>query len=42
MEKLGLDYENIKKVNPNIVYASVNGFGYTGSQKKEPGFDLIA
>lgn len=42
MEKLGLDYENIKKVNPNIVYASVNGFGYAGNQKKEPGFDLIA
>lgn len=30
MEKLGLGYENIRKVKPDIIYASLSGFGLTG------------
>ncbi|HDI52961.1 MAG TPA: CoA transferase, partial [Candidatus Bathyarchaeota archaeon] len=30
MEKLGLGYEDIKKVKPDIIYASLSGFGLSG------------
>lgn len=26
-ERLGIDYEAIRKINPAIIYASINGFG---------------
>jgi formyl-CoA transferase len=35
-------YEDIKAVNPKIVYASINGFGLTGPDKDAPGFDATA
>jgi crotonobetainyl-CoA:carnitine CoA-transferase CaiB-like acyl-CoA transferase len=40
--KLGVDYENVKKVNPRIVYGSISGFGQDGPYHKRPGFDQIA
>jgi len=40
MERMGLSYEEIKKVNPNIIYASLNGFGQTGPMKETIGLDL--
>lgn len=40
MERLGLDYETLKKVNPEIIYASLNGFGTTGPLKENIGLDL--
>lgn len=40
MERMGLSYEEIKKVNPNIIYASLNGFGQTGPMKNVIGLDL--
>ena len=42
MEKLGLGYEDLKKVNPAIVYAAVSGFGHYGPYKNRPGYDIIA
>lgn len=42
MEKLGLDYDSIKKINPKIIYASCSGFGHSGPDKNKPGYDLIA
>ena len=42
MDKLGFGYEEIKKINPKIIYASVSGFGHTGPKKFEPGFNMIA
>lgn len=42
MDKLGYGYEDVKKVTPEIIYASISGFGHTGSKKMEPGFDMIA
>jgi formyl-CoA transferase/CoA:oxalate CoA-transferase len=40
-ERLGIDYESVKKVNPRIVYASISGFGQTGPYKKRPGYDQV-
>ena len=34
MERMGLDYETVKKVNPSVIYASLNGFGQTGPLKE--------
>ena len=42
MEKLGLGYEQLKEVNPGIIYASISGFGHTGRYKDRPGYDIIA
>jgi len=40
-EKLGLGYETLCEQNPNIVYASIKGYGNTGPYKERPGLDLI-
>ncbi|WP_407179452.1 CaiB/BaiF CoA transferase family protein [Bradyrhizobium sp. STM 3562] len=40
--KLGVDYESVRKVNPRIVYGSISGFGQDGPYHKRPGFDQIA
>jgi crotonobetainyl-CoA:carnitine CoA-transferase CaiB-like acyl-CoA transferase len=42
MDKLGLSYDEVKAINPKIVYASISGFGQTGPYKKLPGYDVIA
>ncbi len=42
MEKLGLGYEDLKKINPGLIYATVSGYGRTGPLAQKPGFDLIA
>jgi crotonobetainyl-CoA:carnitine CoA-transferase CaiB-like acyl-CoA transferase len=41
-DKLGIDYESLKKVNPKIVLASVSGFGQDGPYRDRPGLDQIA
>lgn len=41
MEKLGLGYEELKKVNPGIVYGCVSGFGHYGPYKDRAGYDII-
>jgi len=41
MEKLGLGYEEVIKVNPEIIYASVSGYGQTGPMKSYPAFDNV-
>ena len=42
MEKLGLGYEDLKKINKKIIYCSISGFGRTGPYAKRAGFDLVA
>ena len=42
MDKLGLGYEELKKVNNKIIYCSISGFGRTGPYAKRAGFDLVA
>ena len=42
IERLGLDYEAVKAINPRIVYASITGYGTTGPWVMRPGQDLLA
>ena len=42
MERLGLGFEELKKVNPKIVYGSISGFGSTGPYCDRPAYDVIA
>lgn len=42
MEKLGLDYESITKINPDIIYVSSTGYGGSGPYVTRPGQDLLA
>ena len=40
-DRLGIDYEAVKGVNPKIVYASISGFGQTGPYRKKPAYDQM-
>lgn len=42
MDKLGLGYEDLCKVNDQIIYGAVSGFGCYGPYSKRPGYDIIA
>lgn len=39
--KYGLDYQSIKKVNPDIVYCSITGFGQNGPSSHRAGYDAM-
>jgi len=39
---LGIDYPAIRAINPNVIYASISGFGQTGPYSRKGGFDIIA
>jgi len=41
LEKYGLDYESLKKVNPGLIYCSITGFGQTGPYAHRAGYDYI-
>ena len=40
MEKLGMGYEDLKKINPELIYAACSGFGHTGPYSKRPAYTL--
>jgi crotonobetainyl-CoA:carnitine CoA-transferase CaiB-like acyl-CoA transferase len=42
LEKLGLGYDVLARVNPGLIYAAVSGYGRTGPYADKAGFDLIA
>lgn len=42
MKKLGLDYEALSKINPDIIYVSSTGYGGSGPYATRPGQDLLA
>jgi formyl-CoA transferase len=41
-DRLGIDYESMKKVNKRLVYTSISGFGQDGPYRERPGVDQIA
>lgn len=41
MERIGLGYEEVRKINPTIIYASISGYGDHPDLKKIPGQDLL-
>ncbi|KAF9114758.1 hypothetical protein BGW39_003261, partial [Mortierella sp. 14UC] len=41
LEKYGLGYEQVKKLNPKLIYASITGYGQTGPYATRPGYDCI-
>ena len=40
--RLGIDYESLKAVNPRIVLGSISGFGQDGPYANRPGYDQVA
>jgi glutaryl-CoA transferase len=42
LEKFGLDYDSLAKLNPALVYCSISGFGQDGRYVDRPGYDLVA
>lgn len=42
IEKLGLDFEHVRSINPRIIYGAVTGYGTEGPWRDKPGQDLLA
>ena len=42
LARYGLGYNDLKAVNPGLIYCSVTGFGQTGPYKDRPGYDFMA
>lgn len=40
MQRLGLDYDSLKKIQPKIIYCSITGYGQTGPLKDRAGHDI--
>ena len=41
LEKLGLGYQDVAKVNPKLIYCSLTGYGRTGHKGNDPSYDLV-
>jgi len=41
MERIGLDYETVRQLNPRLIYGEVNGYGSEGPWRDLPGQDLL-
>jgi len=39
--RLGIDYQKLQEINPNIIYCSISSFGQTGPYAQWPGYDLV-
>lgn len=42
LQKYGMDYDTLGKLNPRLIYASISGYGRTGPRADQPGYDLVA
>jgi formyl-CoA transferase len=42
LDRYGLGYDDLKALNPGLIYCSVTGFGQTGPYKDRPGYDFMA
>jgi crotonobetainyl-CoA:carnitine CoA-transferase CaiB-like acyl-CoA transferase len=41
LARYGLSYDDLKQVNPRLIYCSVTGFGQTGPYREHPGYDFM-
>jgi crotonobetainyl-CoA:carnitine CoA-transferase CaiB-like acyl-CoA transferase len=41
LAKLGLGPEDLRKINPRLIYCSITGFGQTGPYRHQPGYDFL-
>jgi len=41
-ERLGIDYDSVKAVNPRLIYCSISAFGPDGPWREKPGLDSLA
>jgi crotonobetainyl-CoA:carnitine CoA-transferase CaiB-like acyl-CoA transferase len=42
MERLGFSYEEVRKVNPRIIYCAISSFGQSGADRDRPSLDMMA
>lgn len=40
-QRLGLDVEELRKAKPDLIWASISGFGQTGPSRDKPAYDMI-
>ena len=41
LARYGLGYDDLRKINPRLIYCSVTGFGQTGPYRERPGYDFM-
>ncbi len=41
LKKYGLDYDSLSRLNPELIYCSITGFGQTGPKASEAGYDAM-
>jgi crotonobetainyl-CoA:carnitine CoA-transferase CaiB-like acyl-CoA transferase len=41
LTRYGLGYEQLKEINPRLIYCSITGFGQTGPDREKPGYDFM-
>ena len=41
IERLGFSYDEVKKINPRVIYCSISGFGQVGAMRDKPSYDLL-
>ncbi len=41
MKRLGFDFEVLKKINPDLIYCAISGFGQSGTSSNQPAYDQI-
>lgn len=41
-KRLGIDFDSVKQLNPNIIYASISGFGQNSPLASYPAYDIVA
>ncbi len=42
LDKLGLGYEQLRSINPGLIYCSISGYGHNGPYAMRPGYDFVA